>query len=75
MYNTMKKIWACKIEKKNINTRIQQEWIKLMKSDSKDFHIVSSFQKKKKKRGFLFKHTKILQTQTLNGSVYLKKSQ
>ncbi len=72
MYNTMKKIWACKIEKKIINTCIQQEWIKLMKSDSKDFHIVSCFHKKK--RGFLFKHTKILQTQTLNGSVYLKKS-
>ncbi len=43
MYNTMKKIWACKIDFFLINTCIQQEWIKLM-------------------------------TQTLNGSVYLKKS-
>ncbi len=58
MYNTMKKIWACKIGKKNINTCIQQEWIKLMKSDSKDFHIVSSFHKKKKMLKELFLSTK-----------------
>ncbi len=50
MYNTMKKIWACKIEFFFINTCIQQEWIKLMKSHSKDFHIVSSFHTHTKKK-------------------------